>query len=52
MNGINIIFICAAIGNILIAIKRWIETDEEQFSAIGGWVCAIMYCLSANNYFL
>jgi len=45
METLDIIFICAGIANILLVIVKWANTGDEQFSAIAGWTCAILYCL-------
>jgi succinate-acetate transporter protein len=48
MNTLSIIFIVLAIVNIILAAAEWISTGEQQFSRIGGWFCAILYCISSS----
>ena len=48
MNILSIIFIALALLNIIFSIIKWITEKNTQWSAITGWTCAIIYCVSAN----
>lgn len=42
----SVLFIISALVNIVLAIIKWVVTDENTFPTIGGWFCAIIFCLS------
>jgi hypothetical protein len=48
MDTLSSIFIISAVLNIVFSIIKWVETGETQLSAILGWACAILYCISSN----
>jgi hypothetical protein len=49
MEPILIIFLILAILNIVLSIAKWILTGRNEFSGIMGWVCAILFCITASN---
>ena len=48
MGILKFIFIITAIFNIALLIKKWVDYEDDQYSAIAGWFCAILYCLSST----
>jgi len=42
---LKIIFVITAVLNIISALIKWASTGENQFSAMAGWTCAIIYCV-------
>lgn len=46
MTDIKIAFVIIAVLNIIYNLFKWIYTGKETFSAIGGWFCSILWCIT------
>ena len=42
---LDVLFIICALVNIILSIIKWVFTEENTFSTICGWFCAILFCL-------